>query len=465
MKYWLSILIPSIRPEGLLKFLDSLRLHSLSFNNIQFVILRDGDKEDVKYEENLVYITRPKEKVLSVAKLQYECYKYALADWIMLGNDDVICETFGWDGIVQEAMRTHDDNITLIWPNDNMLKEKLSCFPIFHRKMFDLIYPLRYRRYKVDDTIFNVFPDTRKIYLSNISFKHENDHGQIGYPLGDGRIYPVEPTAAIHDEKIWNEEVVTRYNIRKKVCSDLGAVFETKVLIGISTQEMARRADFYDNVDLLTKIPGTIQFKAHGQSPARARNLIIREAFEQNCTHVLFLDDDISFKNDTLINLLKHNKDIICGLQLMRAYPHKPILFDFFDENEHAHWRLLEENESGLIPCVATGLGAVLVKLWVFEKMKQPWIRLGELEADNWCDDIGFWGRLSKEVPEAKMFCDLDTPIGHHVNITIWPNKISGIWHTTYDSQGPGLAHIPQLKPEKKDDSNRTNKEPEPAIA
>jgi len=452
-KYWLSILIPSNRAEELEKFLASLMYCSLTYNNIQIIVLQDGDKENVEYTENVVLITHPKIVPLNIAKLQEICYKYASAEWIMLGNDDVICETKGWDAIVQAKIAEIKDGIGLIWPNDNMLGERLSCFPIFHRKIFDLIYPLPYRRYKVDDTIFNAFPPERRFYLGEIMFRHSNDKGVEGFQIGDGRIYPIDMEAAKHDNEVWSREVVTRYKNRRTIKSRMGIEPVVKVMIGVSTAEMARRADFYDYLNLLIKPDGMHHYLAsHGQSPAMARNALINAAFENDCTHIFLLDDDVAFKPDALIRLLAHNKEVVCGLQLMRQYPHKPIIFSHFVD-KHAFWRLLKPNESGLIPIVAAGLGCVLIRLTLFENMEQPWIRLGELQKDNWCDDIGFWGRADCK----DMWCDLDTPFGHTASITIWPNKMGAKWFSSYDSAGTGQAHVPQQ--EFRDDTDRTDKD------
>ena len=165
---------------------------------------------------------------------------------------------------------------------------------------------------------------------------------------------------------------------------------DTKILIAVPTAEMARRADFYDYYNLLRKPIGSILTFAHGQSPARNRNLMIQQAIDHNCTHILFIDDDVAFEPDMLERLLAHDKDIVGGLYLMRNYPHHPIMFDEAQPDGRCltHW--LSDGETGLIEVVAQGLGCCLIKTKVFKTMQEPWIRLGELESDHWCDDIGF---------------------------------------------------------------------------
>lgn len=221
---------------------------------------------------------------------------------------------------------------------------------------------------------------------------------------------------------------------------------DTKILIAVPTAEMARRADFYDYFNFLQKPLGTIITFAHGQSPARNRNLMIKAALDQNCSHVFFIDDDVAFEKDILMKLLAHDKDIVGGLYYMRSYPHTPICFDYADEQGRCRTHYLSDGETGLIEVVAMGLGACLIKTEVFKKIEEPWIRLGELEKDHWCDDIGFFRRV--RAAGIKLYCDLDIKVGHMAQVTVWPSYVDGKWMTTYDTHGKGSASVYQLTKE-----------------
>lgn len=206
-----------------------------------------------------------------------------------------------------------------------------------------------------------------------------------------------------------------------------------KVLIGICTAEFARRADFYDHFELLDKPPGTLLSLAHGQSPARNRNVIIRQALENECTHVFFMDDDVIVPRDGIKRLLEHNKDIASGLYLMRNHPHQPIAFAEYDMDgkcRHIDVRGL----TGLVEVAATGLGCLLVKTDVFRKLEEPWIRMGELESDMWCDDLGFF----KRAREAGYMGWLDTDllVKHIASITVEPIRVNGEFRVQYNTNG-----------------------------
>ncbi len=217
-----------------------------------------------------------------------------------------------------------------------------------------------------------------------------------------------------------------------------------KVLIGVITGEYSRRADFYDYFNLLSKPAGSLSLFCHDRSPAKGRNLVIEQAFEHKCTHILFIDDDMAFKENALSQLLEHDADVVSGLYLSRAYPHQPLIFDVADDSGACLHTYLFGNEPRLKKIVAAGLGFCLIKTSVFNELEKPYIRLGELNQEEWCDDLGFF----KRVREAgfEIYCDTECRLGHMGTVVIWPNKSeSGQWLTGYDTNGKDMLNTPQI--------------------
>lgn len=220
----------------------------------------------------------------------------------------------------------------------------------------------------------------------------------------------------------------------------------TKVLVGVPTAEIARRADFYDYYNMLERPAGTICTFAHGQSPARNRNLIIEQAIAHECTHIMFLDDDVAFAPTLLSDLMKYSdKDVVTALYLMRNYPHQPIIFSEALEDGRCKHLYPSDDNTGLVEIVACGLGACLIKTEIFKALEKPWIRLGELEKDHWCDDIGFFRRVREA--GFKLYCDLSIQVGHMAQATIWPQHTDGKWQTMYDTSGKGRVAFPAIRP------------------
>src|SRR5260221_2938867 len=216
---------------------------------------------------------------------------------------------------------------------------------------------------------------------------------------------------------------------------------EKKILIGLSTGENIRRAEFLPSFIALERPPGSYTSTVHGESPAKCRNLIIGQALKNNCTHVFFLDDDMIPPPDTLLKLLKHDKDIVSGLYLLRSFPHRPAFFDKAYDNGKCKFTSLTSEKCGLVKGVNCGLGCALRSTEVFKKLEQPYVRLGEIELDEWCDDVGFFNRCRKAGFE--IWCDLDAPVGHMTNVTIWPEKHDNQWLTNY-RHPQGNVHIQQ---------------------
>lgn len=225
-----------------------------------------------------------------------------------------------------------------------------------------------------------------------------------------------------------------------------GELMENKLVVAVPTLEFARRAVFYDHLKMLQVPVGTMHASAHGQSPASGRNLMIQQALDVGATHILFIDDDIAFTPELYHKLAAHNVDMVSALYLMRNYPHQPIMFDLVLDDARCRWKYLKEGDKGLHEVVATGLGACLIRTNVFRVMDKPWIRLGELDKDNWNDDIGFFLRARRA--GFKLFVDLDTVCGHMASVTIWPTRKDGVWSTIYDTSGTDAVNVqPAIAP------------------
>lgn len=220
---------------------------------------------------------------------------------------------------------------------------------------------------------------------------------------------------------------------------------DTKIMIGLVTQEYARRADFYDYFHILEKPANTFILFCHDRSPAHGRNVVIEEALKHDCTHVLFIDDDIACPKDSLMKLLSHDLDIVTGLYLSRAYPHQPLIMDVADDSGACLFAYLTGDEPRLKEVVNCGLGFCLVKTHIFKHLEKPYVRLGEIDPEQWSDDVGFFNRIRKA--GFRIWCDMECRVGHIGTMIIWPDKTNGEWMSGYDTTGAGHINIPQIIP------------------
>lgn len=220
-----------------------------------------------------------------------------------------------------------------------------------------------------------------------------------------------------------------------------------KVLIGYTTNEYGRRADFHDFLNLLIKPDNTFLLPCHERSPAKARNVLIDAAIDNGCTHILIIDDDHTFEPDALVRLLAHDKDIVSGLYFSKPYPHVPVIFDVDAEDGSCFPIYLLKGKRGLIPMVASGFGFLLIKTSIFKKLEKPYVRLGELNSEEWCDDMGFFNRVRK-AGITDIWCDLDCKIGHIGSMIVVPQQSEdGTWYTGYNTAGSQILQVPQILP------------------
>lgn len=219
-----------------------------------------------------------------------------------------------------------------------------------------------------------------------------------------------------------------------------------KIFVAIPTGERGRNADFYDYYNQLEREQGTISSFAHGQSPAKNRNDMIDLAMKTDATHIFFLDDDMAPAPDILKKLSVHDVDVVSGLYLSRNYPHLPVFFDTAYHNGLCKYSFLTPGKLGLQKGVNCGFGCVLINLSIFKYLEKPYVRLGEIEKDEWCDDVGFFNRVREKGFE--IYCDFDVVVGHSHTITIYPKRLeSGEWVTEYRS-GVGAITFPQILPD-----------------
>lgn len=219
---------------------------------------------------------------------------------------------------------------------------------------------------------------------------------------------------------------------------------DTKVLIGLSTGEYARRADFYDYFNLLAKPSNSLVLFAHDRSPARARNMLIEAAQQHNCSHLLIMDDDVCPEQNHLIKLLERDVDIVSGLYFSRAYPHAPLAFDFANEKGECVPLYMMPNVNGLLPIVAAGFGFLLLKTAIFDKLEKPYVRLGELDSQEWCDDIGFFKRVREAGIQS--YVDTDIHVGHIGTMIVTPSRDKeGNWYTNYNTGSGQSIDTPQI--------------------
>ena len=119
----------------------------------------------------------------------------------------------------------------------------------------------------------------------------------------------------------------------------------------------------------------------------RARNAAAAHFLDSDCSHLLFIDADIEFEPESVVKLLRHNREVIAGV-----YPKKYYMWDRALTGEEAvdfpFGGEVHFNQDGLIETTYLPTGFLMIKREVFIKIAS---NKPELKYKN---DIDGYGQL-----------------------------------------------------------------------
>lgn len=141
-----------------------------------------------------------------------------------------------------------------------------------------------------------------------------------------------------------------------------------------------------------------------GSNIGEARDKMVDVALKENCTHVLFIDDDMGFSPDSLHLALERQQDIV-----LANYRRKVAGGRFTTRNvDNTKDVLTTEESTGLELVTFGGFGFCLINCDVFRKVKKPrFLMRYNHEADVYTtEDVPFFAECIKN--GFKVFCDHD---------------------------------------------------------
>lgn len=110
------------------------------------------------------------------------------------------------------------------------------------------------------------------------------------------------------------------------------------------------------------KVDARLALKVGDSLVSRARNCLVADFLETDCTHLLFIDSDLVFSPDHVARLVAHDVDIVGGCYPAKAEgPIKWILNTYHEQRD--------VRENGLQEVRYVGTGFMLVKREVFLHM------------------------------------------------------------------------------------------------
>lgn len=144
-------------------------------------------------------------------------------------------------------------------------------------------------------------------------------------------------------------------------------------------------------------------------SVADLRNEAVRVAKAMQCSHVLFLDADMTWPTDLLDSMLAHHdKGIVSGLYFLKAWPHYPVMLQRGHVNTTTlnvdyHYDLTGHRAGTLLPQELVGMGCTLVPMAVFDAMPSPWF--------EYRDDANGYATVTEDVAFCQKALALGVPV------------------------------------------------------
>ena len=96
------------------------------------------------------------------------------------------------------------------------------------------------------------------------------------------------------------------------------------------------------------------------------------EAMGEGCSHVLFIDSDMTFPQDMVQRLLAHDKDIVATNCARRRMPTGPTAQRTLPDGSRELIYTMPDS-TGLEEVESIGMGVMLIKRKVFESLSEPW--------------------------------------------------------------------------------------------
>lgn len=163
---------------------------------------------------------------------------------------------------------------------------------------------------------------------------------------------------------------------------------EKKVAVGIPLSWTHCPSDFFFSYAMMEKPAGYQLIRASSGPIDTMRNLICRKALELHCTHLIFLDADMVYPEDTITRLLNHDLDIVGALCFKKVPPFDPTLLV---GEPYRATTLRDYPENEVIEVIGTGTACFLFNLNVLEDVPYPWFQFGKTPQGRPIgEDIGF---------------------------------------------------------------------------
>ena len=194
----------------------------------------------------------------------------------------------------------------------------------------------------------------------------------------------------------------------------------TKISLCICTNREVKAktvASLLEMVAFTKSVDFHILVASRGYTIAENRNYCVVQAQRNDSDYLLFVDDDMTFPDHTLISLLEHKKEIVGVNSYSRCLPPSSTVGLMDEKGNYKHpdkypdFEMKIPNE--LFKAYFVGTGIMLIDMKVFEKIEKPYFAFTTYE--NGQVKNGEDGTFCDKARKAgtDVWCDPNIDIGH----------------------------------------------------
>lgn len=162
-----------------------------------------------------------------------------------------------------------------------------------------------------------------------------------------------------------------------------------------------------------------------GSGISTNREAMVKKAIDNDCTHVLFIDDDMTFEARA-VELMARRRQKIVGCNYRRRLPPADFTALHLAEPRGSRgWVKTEKDSTGLEPVDYMGFGLSLIETEVFKKTPLPWFLNAYKEGVYTTEDLPFFYHAREAGFIAYVDQDASKYVGH-------VGSCDYRWHTEY---------------------------------
>jgi len=188
-----------------------------------------------------------------------------------------------------------------------------------------------------------------------------------------------------------------------------------KICLAIVTNRQVKSQTVLSLANMLTQTNHEVYtvIATEGYTIAENRSYCLNRALREKCTHLLFIDDDMTFPPDTIEKLLSVEKPIVGVNSYSRKLPLTTTIGRLHPNGSYISPEDATPMPESPFECYSIGFGIALIDLEVIKRMKPPYFSF-KAHPSGFTEEgeDGYFCRKAREL-EIEVWADPRIEVGH----------------------------------------------------